>query len=248
MSQNEEIEGSALIAHLNDLIQLDHDAVQAYTVAIDLVRDERFREELISFRADHKRHIEELAAEVRERGGLPVELPHPTGPLKLAVQTLGAAVGDVTLLLAFKAVEGQVRDKYRSYAARRYPPSAAAVVSRGAADEDRHYQWVERELREQGAGEGSLPHGAAEVVETIHKILANPVERIEREVMERVGDVVGTTRTRGGSEAPSPLDVATGMAARTVRPGLEDEPQSPPPQEPPPDSASGRIIYDGPRE
>src|SRR5207237_4367847 len=103
---------AAYIADLNDLLQLDHDAVQAHTIAIDAVRDARYRETLVEYRADHKRHIEELAGLVRERGGLPVELSHVTGPLKLAVQSLGAVPNDVTLLLAFKAVEGQVRDKY----------------------------------------------------------------------------------------------------------------------------------------
>ena len=105
-------------AELNDLLQLDHDAVEAYTIAIDRIRDAGRRESLVSFRADHKRHIEELAALVRARGGLPTELPHPTGALKLAVQALGSLGDDTSLLLAFKAVEGQVRDKYQRAARR----------------------------------------------------------------------------------------------------------------------------------
>src|SRR4051812_35608093 len=109
MAQSSAPNESRLIAELNDLLQLDHDAVEAYTIAIDLVRNARYRELLVEYRADHKRHIEEIAALVRARGGLPTELPHATAPLKLAVQALGAAPGDVTLLLAFKAVEGQAR-------------------------------------------------------------------------------------------------------------------------------------------
>ena len=132
---------SGLIADLNDLIQLDHDAVEAYTVAIDSVRDARHRESLVEFRADHKRHIEDLAALVRERGGLPVELPHPTGALKIAVQAVGAAAGDVTLMLAFKAVEGQVRDKYRRFASRAGMPEDVAEVVRSAA-EDEDIAWL----------------------------------------------------------------------------------------------------------
>jgi ketosteroid isomerase-like protein/rubrerythrin len=194
------------IAQLNDLIQLDHDAVQGYTVAIDRIRDTRHRDSLVEFRADHKRHIEELAALVRARGGLPVELPHPTGALKLAVHALGAIGNDVALLLAFKAVEGQVRDKYRRAARRAAPADVADVVSRAAADEDRHYAWVERTLREMGAGTGTLSHGLASAVEQVHKLLADPIEGVEREVMRRVGEAVGTTRTRGGAEAPMPGD------------------------------------------
>src|SRR5215207_3124191 len=203
-----------LIAELNDLLQLDHDAVEAYTIAIDRIRDAARRESLVAFRADHKRHIEELAALVRARGGLPIELPHPTGALKLAVQALGALGDDRSLLLAFKAVEGQVRDKYQRAARRTSPMDVADVVSRAAADEARHYAWVERTLQELGAGAGTLPHGVASAVEGIHKLLA---DRMEREVMRHVGNTVGTTRSRGGAEAPLPTDSAAASQPTGVR-------------------------------
>lgn len=223
MAQSSAPNESRLIAELNDLLQLDHDAVEAYTIAIDLVRNTRYRDALVEYRADHKRHIEELAALVRARGGLPTELPHATAPLKLAVQALGAAPGDVTLLLAFKAVEGQARDKYRRFAAKQWPEEAGAVVKQAAADEERHYQWVETSLRELGVGAGTVPHAVASAVEGLHKLLADPIEGIERKVKEQVGNLVGTTRQRGGgSEAPAAergrdmaqgmRDMATGMA------------------------------------
>lgn len=207
---------SRLIAELNDLLQLDHDAVEAYTVAIDLVRRATYRDQLVEYRADHKRHIEELAAVVRARGGLPTELPHATAPLKLAVQALGAAPGDVTLLLAFKAVERQARDKYRRFAARSWPQEVSEVIRRAARDEERHYQWVEGALREQGVGAGTIPHAMASAVEGLHKLLADPIEGLERRVKEQVGHLVGTTRSRGGSEAPSPMDAARGTADATT--------------------------------
>lgn len=207
---------AGLLASLNDLLQLDHDAVEAYTVAIDMVREPRYRETLSEFRADHKRHIEELAGLVRERSGLPAEMPHPTGVLKLAVQGLGSIAGDEALLLAFKAVEGQAKDKYLRASQQNYPTDVAAVIARASADEAKHYQWAERTLKERGVGEGTLPHQVAGVVETIHKALADPIEAATRQVMENVGDVVGTTRQRGGSAAPSPIDVAAGVMASSA--------------------------------
>lgn len=203
---------ATIVAELNDLLQLDHDAVEGYTIAIDRLRDAARRETLVSFRADHKRHIEELAALVRARGALPVELPHATGALKLAVQALGALGNDTSLLLAFKAVEGQVRDKYRRIAQRRFPPDAADVVTRAAADEERHYAWVEQTLREMGAGAGTLPHDFANAVEQVHRLIADPLEGAARRVMRDVGAAVGTTRSRRGPEAPSPADAARGAA------------------------------------
>ena len=222
MAQSSASNESRLIAELNDLLQLDHDAVEAYTIAIDLVRSARFRESLVEYRADHKRHIEEIAALVRARGGLPTELPHATAPLKLAVQALGAAPGDVTLLLAFKAVEGQARDKYRRFAAKPWPDEVRDVVRAAAQDEERHYQWVEQSLRELGVGAGTVPHAVASAVEGLHKLLADPIEGIERKVKEQVGNLVGTARGTSGSEAPGAeraRDMAQGvrdMASRVA--------------------------------
>jgi limonene-1,2-epoxide hydrolase/rubrerythrin len=207
---------AALIAELNDLIQLDHDAVEAYTIAIDRIRDTTRRKSLVEFRGDHKRHIEQLAALVRARGGLPTELPHPTGAIKLAVQALGSLGDDVSLLLAFKAVEGQVRDKYQRAARRAMPSDVAVGVRAAAEDERRHYAWVERSLQELGAGSGTLPHGVASAIEQIHKLLSDPIERVEREVMRHVGNTVGTTRTRGGAPAPLPTDGAAAATGKST--------------------------------
>ena len=208
MRSADERNDASTIARLNDLLQLDHDAVEAYTIAINMARDVRYRETLADYRADHKRHIEELSTLVRDYGGLPTEMPHPTGALKLAVQAIGAAAGDDALLLAFKAVEGQARDKYARATQEPLPADAAVIVALAYADEEKHYRWVEQTLNSRGVGQGTLPHALASVVERVHKTLADPIEAVGRTVMENVGNVVGTTRTRGGSSAPSPVDIA----------------------------------------
>src|SRR5690606_10560976 len=134
---------ASLVAELNDLLQLDHDAVQAYGIAIEAVEDERLRETLIAFRGDHERHIDELTELIRAHGGIPIETAHiPTGMFKAAVQRAGAARGDRALMLAFKANERQVRDKYRRHADAPHPPEVRAVLARAAADEERHYAWA----------------------------------------------------------------------------------------------------------
>ena len=83
---------AALVAELNDLLQLDHDAVQAYSLAIKGIRNPEHRETLTRFRGDHERHVRELTELIREHDGIPVQLSHiPTGPMKLAVQAIGNA-------------------------------------------------------------------------------------------------------------------------------------------------------------
>jgi hypothetical protein len=113
---------ATLIAELNDLLQLDHDAVQAYDIAIRHLREERFRAPLRDFKGDHERHIQELTEAIRRLGGVPLELAHiPTGFFKATLQRLGAFAGDRAILLAFKANERQVRDRYRRAAGSALP-------------------------------------------------------------------------------------------------------------------------------
>src|SRR5690606_8019590 len=141
-----------LIAELNDMLQLDHDAVQAYTIAIDNLENASYRETLVAFRGDHERHIEDLTRLIREHNGIPLELPHiPTGFFKRAVQRVGAMGGDKMILLAFKANERQVRDKYRRVAMMDHPPEVAEVLRRNAEDEQRHYLWALETLEDLGA-------------------------------------------------------------------------------------------------
>jgi hypothetical protein len=182
---------ATVIADLNDLLQLDHDAVAAYTVAIDTIKSEELRERLVVFRLDHKRHIEELAALVRQLGGLPVELPHlSTGPFKLAMQAVAAPGSDATVLLAFKANERQVRDKYRERAGRQYPTDVAEVVRRNAVDEDTHYMWVTHTLETMGYGTDSWTGQIEKALELGARAVADAAERVERQV----GEVIDRAR------------------------------------------------------
>lgn len=177
---------SKLVAELNDLLQLDHDAVRAYSLAIDQLSDEGLRETLRRFRDDHERHIRDLGRLIREHDGKPLELAHvPTGFFKLAVQRAGAAGGDREILLAFKANERQVRDKYRRHAERSHPSDVHEVLRRNAADEQRHYDWAVRTLEEMGFGPDTAVGRAEAAFESAHEKAADMLEAGERRMMER---------------------------------------------------------------
>ncbi|HYD54443.1 MAG TPA: ferritin-like domain-containing protein [Gemmatimonadaceae bacterium] len=174
-----------LLAQLNDLLQLDHDAVGAYTVAIDALENPRYRVALERFRGDHERHIVELTQLILERGGTPIEMPHvPTGVFKLAMQQAGTlAGGDKGVLLAFKANERQVRDKYRRLAEASEDLVVADVLSRGADDESKHYGWVVTVLEELGVPSDSPLGRAEEVFERANARVVDATERLERGTM-----------------------------------------------------------------
>jgi rubrerythrin len=184
-------DGATLIADLNDLIQLDRDAVETYTVALNSVQDATVRETLAGFRAEHQRRAEALAEVVRGRGAMAIELPHITGPFKIAVQAMGGAIGlatrkDATVLLSLRVVEGQVREKYTRFAAKAWPADIAPIVQGAADEEARHYAWIADQLRASGFGEQSLAGSVGAAAEALHTFVANPIEAAARKVMEFV--------------------------------------------------------------
>jgi rubrerythrin len=168
---------TALTAELNDLLRLDHDAVQAYTLAIKLLQTKEYRKRIRRFRADHERHIDELHELIASHDGQPVDLPHlPTGAFKLAVQAVGRAAGDRGLLLAFKSNERQVRDKYMRAADERHPPDVDDVVRRAAQDEQKHYSWVLEALEDLGVSRDSPLGRVAEKFEVVHSRFTDAIE------------------------------------------------------------------------
>jgi rubrerythrin len=173
------------VAALNDLLKLDHDAVQAYALAIKALSSETLRSQMREHRADHERHIDELSQLIRSRGGTPVSLPHlPTGAFKLAVQAIGATGDDRSVLVAFKANERQVRDKYRRVAQREHDGDITSVLARAAEDEARHYQWALDSLRALGWTEDSVSGRMERAFETAHAGMADAIENAERATLE----------------------------------------------------------------
>lgn len=179
---------AALIAELNDLLQLDHDADEAYTIALNAVRSPALRDALVARRREHRQHIDELATLIRERGGTALEMPHATAPFKLALQAAGAlTMQDAAVLLSLRVVEGQVRDRYGRAARRSHDADVQKAVAHAAADESQHYGWIAEQLEGLGYGERTAIGSIAGVIEALHGALATPVEAAFRHGM-RIAD------------------------------------------------------------
>ena len=178
-------DNAALLADLTDLLQLEYDALPAYSVAIAGLRRPDLRSELETYRGDHERHVRDLSAQIRRLGGVPLALPHlPTGLLKLAVQMSGLAGGDRAVLLAFVSNEWQSQEKYARYAACPYPPELSALFRRHAADEARHYAWACGALEELGCGANTAIGRATQAFARFHGTTADAVEALNRTALE----------------------------------------------------------------
>jgi rubrerythrin len=220
---------SEIVDGLNDLLQLDHDAIGAYDIAIERLEDRDHANQILGFRRDHERHIQELNELIATLGGTPKNQPHLTGPFKQALQALGAIGGDRGILTSFRTNELQVRSKYETYAARanHWPADVKRAIDRNALDEERHYRWVADALQAMGVGSGEGPEidaaTAARERAILHgTTLDNARERIaeaadsarERvsDLAERATDLAGTARERASELAGTARERASELA------------------------------------
>jgi hypothetical protein len=209
------------VAELNELLQLDYDAVDAYTLAIGALTNVGRRETVVRFREDHVRHIAELTRAIRRHGGVPADRAHATSTgFKLAMQRLGAFGGDRAVIVAFKTNEGQSCEKYTRAAtqAGNWPDDLREIISVAADDEARHYEWAESQLEAVGAASDGTAGRVASAIETVHGKLADAVERVE------AGGARGIDGARRGAavarellpERPSNRALAVGAVAAGV--------------------------------
>lgn len=240
---------SEIVDGLNDLLQLDHDAIGAYDIAIERLEDRDHANQILGFRRDHERHIQELNELIATLGGAPKNQPHLTGPFKQALQALGAIGGDRGILTSFRTNELQVRSKYETYAARanQWPAHVKRAIDRNALDEERHYRWVADALQAMGVGMGEGPeidaataareranlHGTtldqareriAGVAETARERLADVAERatdLAGTARERASELAGTARERASELAGTARERVTDLAG-SVRGGHGD--------------------------
>ncbi|HEX6041188.1 DUF2383 domain-containing protein [Longimicrobium sp.] len=186
-----------ILEGLNDLLQLDHDAVGAYEIAMEKLDDRDHASQIAGFRRDHERHIRELNELIAELGGTPMNQPHATGPFKLALQSLGGLAGDRGTLMAFRQNELQVRSKYDAYAAKAnlWPTNIKRVIDACALDEERHFRWVSDVL-------GKDENAALDKVDAARERAeahARPIDKVSNAAgvaKDRVLDATDTVRER----------------------------------------------------
>jgi ElaB/YqjD/DUF883 family membrane-anchored ribosome-binding protein len=188
---------------LNDLLQLDHDAIAAYDVAIAKLEDRDHADQIAGYRRDHERHVRELNELVARLGGTPANHPHATGPFKTALQSLGGLAGDKGLLMAFRTNELAVRTKYDAYASRAmlWPPDVKRIVDGAALDEERHYAWVADVLQRMGVGSGDLDDAsrAPDLAREKANVGGGVVEHAKDAVAGAAGAVTGAVSGAAGS-------------------------------------------------
>jgi rubrerythrin len=134
-------------ALLQQLIELDYDAVEAYSAAIERVESPATKETLATFREDHQRHIAELTSVLRNNN---VSVPHGPDVKRILTQgkvVVAGLVGERTVLLAMKTNEEDTNTAYeRAVAHDGVAPNVRELLRSALADERRHRAWIIQRL------------------------------------------------------------------------------------------------------
>ncbi len=146
---------NAAIELLNDLIQLDFDAVKAYEQAIEKIEDDAARLDLVSFQADHRRHIAELSQTVRMMGGSPERAGRDLkGVLLEGLTALRSVTGTLGALRAMRMNERLTNRSYERAVEAKLPSAAHDVVLRNCDDERRHLIAIEMHIERLDSSHG----------------------------------------------------------------------------------------------
>jgi len=129
-----------VVALLNRLIQLDHDAIEACKAAMDRVARSEDREQLGAILADHRRHAEELGLVVRNLGGHPASHGDLRQVLTRGKVVLGALSGERAVLEAVRGNEAEAVLAYADAVSQPgIPVDVMTVLERQLAVERRHH-------------------------------------------------------------------------------------------------------------
>lgn len=130
---------------LNNLIQLDTDAVLAYQQALDACKVSDVRQKLKSFQDDHQQHINDLAEIVTANGGEP-KIKRDLMGFLIEGFTAVASQGDHSALLAMLGNEELTTHMYESTLKMEMDDKTRAVVARNYGDEKRHLAWIKEAI------------------------------------------------------------------------------------------------------
>lgn len=135
------------IATLKHLIELEFDAVAAYTLAVRGLHDALTRDRMAEFMSDHQRHIQELGRLVREMGELPPEHADIKALLTQGKVLAGGVSGDGGILRGMRSNEDDTNRAYEQALRRAdFQPQVRHILEAALEDERRHRAWIEAQL------------------------------------------------------------------------------------------------------
>lgn len=129
---------------LQELMELDFDAIEAYQAAIDRLDNQAYIGQLESFMKDHMRHTRDLKDLIIKAGGTPPEGTSAKSYLTKGKVVLGSLIGDKVLLMAMKTNEDDTNTAYEKLNSHPHKTQESSEILKiGLEDEKRHRKWIE---------------------------------------------------------------------------------------------------------
>jgi rubrerythrin len=133
---------------LNQLIQRDHTAIDAYRTAIATRHAFVHRAQLGVLLADHRRHVDELSLIVRNLGGEPASQTDLRPMLVRDKVDLSGVADEPALIEAMRSSEAKTASLYETAVSQPgIPVDVMSVLERNLADERNHCGWIAAQLK-----------------------------------------------------------------------------------------------------
>jgi len=133
---------------LNDLIELEYDAIAAYRAAIESLDTAHYKASLAEFLSDHEKHIDDLTELVQSEGGTAETSGDAKKVLTKGKVVIAQMAGDETILRAMRSNEKQTNTAYEKALEKGFPSHIRTAIQKGLGDERRHKSWIEATLDE----------------------------------------------------------------------------------------------------
>lgn len=141
-----------LIKYLNNLIELDYDAIEAYDAAIERLDEAQLRERLTAFKHDHEQHTMNLSQWVTRLGGEPSTKGDFKRMLTKGKVVIGGLKDAKGVLKAMKSNEDVTNEKYeKALADIKEPQELVEVIRKNFSDEQRHREWLISTIDQRGS-------------------------------------------------------------------------------------------------
>lgn len=134
-----------VVRELNNLIQLDVDAIKAYDQAIEACEHASVKMKLTEFRADHQRHVTDLSAHVRALGAQP-EVKQDLKGYLIEGFTAITSIGTHSALVAMQGNEMLTNSRYQAALKMDLSPELRVTLEKNYSDEQRHLAWIKEAL------------------------------------------------------------------------------------------------------
>lgn len=143
---------------LQSLLELEYDAIAAYTAALDRLQESLVMVRFEEFRRDHERHTRELTDFLLRLGVDPPQHADLKAIVTQGKVVLGNLAGPRGVLLAMRSNEDDTNIAWERAVARTdLGHELKAVLERGLADERRHRGWIDDALAQLDAQLAQLP-------------------------------------------------------------------------------------------